>query len=298
MLERGYIEIVEADGITTRKVSHDLTCDTENLLWEPVGEDVFEDCDGATITENLAEPGTYVYRAKLNFKAERDSDCPDCKEFVGNKFECFMITVMAGNENEGTFTDERDGKVYKWVKIGDQVWMAENLAWDSKTWESKIYSGYEKYGWWYTWDLAHKPSDEGGAAPDGWHLPTNAEWDILIDYLTAQNYGYEGDGNDVAKALASTSDWLLSPYAGSPGNDPESNNTSGFNGIPVGVLSGGTSLDLVGNTASWWTDDLDQTYPSLMGSTRELYYGNPFPYTASDYFSAVYHSVRCVRDAQ
>ncbi len=77
----------------------------------------------------------------------------------------------------GNFTDPRDGKTYKTVKIGDQVWMAENLNYDAGD-SSYCYkddnSNCEKYGRLYTWNAAVK------AAPPGWHLPSKEEWETLI----------------------------------------------------------------------------------------------------------------------
>ncbi len=294
MIERGFTGDMDEYGVITNKVYKGLTCDTENLLWEAVGLDEFETCEGATITENLTEPGTYVYRAKLNFKGKTDTECPDCEAFLGNKFECFTITVAAGNLNEGTFTDARDGHVYKWIKIGNQIWMAENLAFLPGS-GSYAYNNDENniatYGRLYTLEAAQ------AACPEGWHLPENDEWNTLITYLYNNDYGYEGNTYWVAKALASTTGWFENPVPGNVGNDQQSNNSSGFNAFPGGWRSTfgtfGTFYD-IGLHAYWWTATFSYDSHNLI---KNIYTGNNIVSGGiKNHAEAI--GVRCVKNAE
>src|SRR6056297_2464310 len=81
--------------------------------------------------------------------------------------------------NEGTFTDFRDGQTYKWVRIGEQVWMAENLNYKTEKGSSCFNCG--KYGRLYNWYTARN------VCPDGWHLPTINEFETFIENIDRAN---------------------------------------------------------------------------------------------------------------
>ncbi len=106
---------------------------------------------------------------------------------IDNPFGEFMEKVIIENNLKvilaagiNIFKDHRDGKLYKTVKIGNQVWMAENLNYDAGngSWcYADSSSNCEKYGRLYDWETAKN------AATKGWHLPSKSELDTLYNYL-------------------------------------------------------------------------------------------------------------------
>lgn len=104
----------------------------------------------------------------------------------------FFILIISCKESEtkllaqetGIFTDLRDGKIYKTVKIGDQWIMAENFAYKPDQGNYWVYdndtNNLSIYGYLYDWETAKK------IAPEGWHLPTRKEWKTFRKSLGAK----------------------------------------------------------------------------------------------------------------
>jgi uncharacterized protein (TIGR02145 family) len=102
-------------------------------------------------------------------------------------------------------------------------------------------------------------------APEGWHVPTDAEWTTLENYLIANGYNYDGTTteNKIAKAMASTTGWNSSTKLGVVGTDQSLNNSSGFNAFPEGACYtetanfGNGSFDSLGRYAFFWSSTED-----------------------------------------
>ncbi|MGQ8337187.1 fibrobacter succinogenes major paralogous domain-containing protein [Sunxiuqinia sp. A32] len=148
------------------------------------------------------------------------------------------------NTDSESFIDPRDGNPYKTIQIGDQVWMAENLADDigDGCWTfDSIESYVETYGRLYTLEAAIR------ACPDGWHLPSDAEWKQLEIFIgmsqsEADNTGFRG--TDEGSKLKATSGW-----------GPDSNGTDdyGFSGLPAGNLYYPGSFANFEKVGYWWS---------------------------------------------
>jgi uncharacterized protein (TIGR02145 family) len=124
----------------------------------------------------------------------------------------------------GNFTDPRDGKVYKTVKIGNQTWFSENLAFKTDS-GCYAYDNNDKfaaiYGYMYKFRVAEKE------CPPGWHLPSDLEWKQLISYL--------GGDSIAATKLKATHGWNSKDGLGSSTNPAIfATNSSGFSALPGG----------------------------------------------------------------
>lgn len=214
------------------------------------------------------------------------------------------------NIETGTVSDI-DGNVYKTVKMGDQWWMAENLkvthyhngtaiplVTDNTLWGNlddnntdDAYCNYNntvnEYGSLYTWAAAMgdnassssaNPSGIQGACPSGWHMPSDAEWTELVDFV-----GDNGHSGIEGAALKAISGW----------NSSSGNGTDnyGFTILPGGVRDDGNGT--YNNV----------TYLGIFWSTTEIYgtnaYTRNFVYSdvfRDNFYKSYGHSVRCVKD--
>ncbi len=161
------------------------------------------------------------------------------------------------------------GQTYRTVNINGQVWMAENL--NHEVSGSQCYddnsANCDKYGRLYNWSTANK------VCPDGWHLPSDAEWTELTDYV----------GSGAGTKLKATTGW----NSGGNGTD-----TYGFSALPGGYgLSDGRFFD-AGDYGAWWSAT---EYDSSYAWSRIMYYGSSNVFR--DYNSKSYlFSVRCLKD--
>ena len=132
----------------------------------------------------------------------------------------------------GTMTDSRDGQTYKTVTIGTQTWMAQNLNYETAN--SYCYddnaSNCTKYGRLYRWEAATT------ACPDGWHLPTKAEFETLFTAVGGQS--------TAGKVIKSTSGWKGS------GNGTDA---FAFSALPAGYRDDYGDYNYEGNNAYFWS---------------------------------------------
>lgn len=210
-------------------------------------------------------------------------------------------TVSSSSWNGEFVTDSRDGQKYKIVKIGSQTWMAENLNYE--TTNSFCYRGSaencEKYGRLYQWSAAMDSvgtwsiNGKGcgykitclptypvrGICPEGWHLPTQTEWQILFTAV--------GGLSIAGKVLKSMSGWNW---------NRSGNGTDDFS---FSALPGGHRYEYgryigEGYCANFWTSTGDSSYYAYY---TQLFYEDDYAtLTLSNGNKYDCLSVRCVKD--
>lgn len=240
-----------------------------------------------------------AYGLKLEFSA--DSAWMSKYSMTGKNYYALSVRCIL---DENYFVDNRDGKTYRMVKIGDQTWMAQNLNYKGPSDKDTIGSCYgnnsancNKYGRLYTWATAMGSTEDKcgdgkncdiserarGICPEGWHLPSNDEWQTLLDHADTD-----------AKKLKSTEGWS---------NGGNGTDDYGFTALPGGYAEqcDGASLpdDYFkdeGAYAIFWSstqvedEDHTQAYRPYLKDDNKVSESN------SNNYKGLGFSVRCLKD--
>ena len=244
---------------------------------QPTLADIQVNVNGTNISttiEGLTPNTTYYVRAFLT---------NNLGEFYGNEVsfstEEEPTTGGCDVDEAGTVIGQ-DGNIYDYLCYGGQVWTVDNAEMvtyrdgtpipqvtDLSEWTKQSTGAWAYYNNdptkprlynWYAVAGIHDtdpntPNKE--FAPKGWHVPSDAEWTTLEEYLIASGYNYDGTttGNRIAKAMASTTGWISSTEIGAIGNDQSLNNDSDFNAFPEGNRVNGGSFYDEGYLAVFWS---------------------------------------------
>ena len=222
----------------------------------------------------------------------------------------------------GTSTvSDYDGNVYNTVGIGNQCWMKENLrtthysngtsialgtSYGVST-PARYYPNHDSvnvgiYGYLYNWAAVMNgavssnanPSGVRGICPLGWHVPSEAEWTQMENYVSSQDqYLCNNSTSNIAKALTSATGWNSSSAACAVGNDLSANNATGFSAMPAGDCHYNWGYENFGNGTLFWTS----TENSSNGNAwrRHLSY-NAAVVNRDNKDKGNGFSVRCLRD--
>ncbi|MBB6237647.1 uncharacterized protein (TIGR02145 family) [Pedobacter sp. AK013] len=194
-----------------------------------------------------------------------------------------------------TLTDI-DGNVYKTVKIGNQVWMMENLrtahyrdgtiiqnVTGDSYWGTQPIGAYcnynnnpelgKTYGFLYNWYAVNSTRQ---LAPQGWHVPTSAEWTILYNYIGGDRYS----GGKIQES--GISHWI---------NDTGASNITQFTGLPAGSRNADGTYESITYHGNWWTATAN---PNGTAAYCNLYVKGYIELAES--FKSLGYSVRCIKD--
>ncbi len=256
-----------------------------------------------TITGTPSTSGTAIFALSLG-----GQNCTLARTVLpaaggsGTPATCGTPNVHNPDLTYGTITDQ-EGNVYKTIVIGTQEWMAENLntsiyrngdaiptnldnaAWQSTTSGAWAYYNNDAsyacpYGKLYNW---YTCVDARHLCPTGWHVPTDAEWTVLTDYLGVESVA--GGKLKTTGTIEAASGLWYSPNA-------EATNSSGFSGAPGGSRDFLGVYSLIGSHGGWWSS-LEADTNFAWG--RDLNYGNGSA-SRDDYIKRDGFSVRCLRD--
>lgn len=210
-----------------------------------------------------------------------------------------QISKLQNTVSGGGYVVDIDGNRYNTVKIGNQVWMAENLkttryndgtkiplVTDSASWASLTTGAFcyykndsvtynTTYGALYNWYAVNTAK----LAPTGWHVPTDAEWTILTNYLG----GISVAGGKLKEM--GTTHWI-SPNTGAT-------NQTGFNAVPAGRRNENGFTE-IGHIADFWSSTIYPYYTAAINRTLasdilSVYINNPPARFQGQ-------SIRCIKD--
>jgi uncharacterized protein (TIGR02145 family) len=177
-------------------------------------------------------------------------------------------------QEDSTFTDPRDGNVYSIKRYGNQVWMTQDLRYRGGTSENvNIYGSF--YGW------PNPGTSQENPAPPGWHIPSQEEWQTLIDFF---------GGKEVAGGALKDTLYWDSPNLGAT-------NSSGFNARGGGLLNESYEVEALGEQGFWWTTNVGETQFGTITRGKYIVMGKNFTGVGSGNFEIYLGlKIRCVKD--
>lgn len=296
-------EIINVTGISLEKTSTSLVEFNKfelNAIVTP------EDATDKSITYSSSNEKVASVKNGL-ITAEGAGNAKITLTTVNGEFSVVFSIYVTNDHRLGNFIDSRDGHSYKTITIGEQVWMAENLAYLPKVnsndklsakdplyyvydytgnniEEAKKSTNYEMFGVLYNWEAAKV------VAPEGWHIATDAEYKTLESHVGmesdfVENAGYRGN---ISAKLKSTYAWI----SGTSGT-----NTSGFNGLPGGYVNIAGTFAMKGQCGDFWTssDYEDDKARAGDGWERMLFWTHAGVLRTPAHPEMAY-SVRCIKD--
>jgi len=243
-------------------------------------------CDGDSILWKVKNKNLIIQSPSFNIVSDYKLILENRLILTDNSKKSTYVNINKSYKR-GIFTDSRDNKRYWTIKIGDQTWMAGNLNYNAEG--SKYYNKDERFGRLYYWDTAME------ACPSGWHLPSNTEWQSLVDFA---------GGEEIAGGkLKAKYGWAH--YNG----DYYGTNAFGFSALPSGYNTPCRLPNYMkkflsvsrrrwcynGEFGSWWSSTEYENDTSC-AYYWEMYYDDTRIEQRRDFSKKILLSVRCVQD--
>jgi uncharacterized protein (TIGR02145 family) len=229
---------------------------------------MLEGTDGKSYTKNIYLKKDQTYHVTFEIEQTNDLVADDRSK-----------KYKAGE----SFVDSRDGKRYGTVKIGNQIWMAENLAFESDegSWsysDSKEFAS--KFGYLYDYRTAQN------VCPDGWHLPSKEEWETLKTYIE-ENASPDKKRKEVkdqpAKPLKSKKEWL--------GDDGNGIDEYSFALLPAGYRRANGTYSGKNKVSPLWTSTDDKKDKAIAVEFKISH-----DFAIFNHYETYGFAVRCVKD--
>lgn len=280
-----------------------------------IAQDIIYKKDGSTIEAEILNYNT----KKITYKIWKYPKAPEQNININDvKFIKYKNGTIKNSDwfnelfdlNYSSFVDSRDGIIYKTIKLGNQIWMAENLKatkttegddirwvisdedWANMNSTDLGYCYYNNdpslgkiYGVLYNWYTAKK------VCPSGWHLPSDAEWIIFTNNIAkyfyidikADDYGNINKVGGLLKEKG-TLHWKST--------NKEATNRIDFSALPGGRRNSNGRFYYLEEIGSWWTNTNDSSNKAYYRYIDYLFSGI---YRHKNDVSQAY-SVRCIKD--
>ena len=205
----------------------------------------------------------------------------------------FIIEIKNTKVN---YSGDHEGNIFEWKNYESQDWAVENASietyrdgtlipqitdateWSNLTTGAWCYINNDSTkGKVYNWFAIAGIHDNDETTPDkefapaGWRVPNDADWTTLENFLITNGFNYDGSntGEKLAKAMTSKTGWNNSSTVGAPGNDQDTNNSSGFNAFPLGLRQEYGAFNFIGRSAVFWTStEIDSDF----ALDRDIYF--------------------------
>lgn len=270
-------------------INPDPVFDKKNTTIDGFGSDSFQ-----SMIPGLSPGTTYFVRAYVTTKLG--------VEYGENlSFTTHLTTVKYNNSLDYGVVSDIEGNNYKTIPIGPFVWMAQNLKTtkfsdgtdipnlkENSQWEISSTPGFcwfdnndtvyaDFYGAYYNWFAV----STGKLCPDGWHVPSDSEWQLLVDYLGGERKAGSGLKEE------GSNNWIL------PNKD--ATNNSGFTGLPVGLRNTNGAFSGQGSFGVWWS--ATETSPSFLGAAWcRMIHGDTAVVSRKEIYKKDGFTVRCVKN--